>query len=191
MIMEQWRVVLDFQDYEVSSQGRVRNIRTGRFIKPVRGGGRDPRNAVGLYRLGKQYKIHVSRLVLTAFVRPPKPGELALHDDDDLSRDVLDHLYWGTHHDNVGDAVRNSRYKAHEITETHREIIGSRYRGKSLPAGVGQKISAAKLGKPLSTEHRDAIAAGQLGRPLSDAHRLAISAGQKARHARRRSRVPT
>ena len=110
--MERWRTIAAFPNYQVSDQGRVRRIKAGRIIALVRGGRRDPRNAVGLYRDGKQYKVHVARLVLTAFVRPPKPGELALHKKDDLSTDRPRDLRWGTQKDNVQDALNNRRYRS-------------------------------------------------------------------------------
>lgn len=33
--MEEWKIIDDFPSYEVSSLGRVRNLKTGKIRKPV------------------------------------------------------------------------------------------------------------------------------------------------------------
>lgn len=31
--MEEWKIIKDYENYEVSNKGRVKNINTGRFLK--------------------------------------------------------------------------------------------------------------------------------------------------------------
>ena len=37
--MEEWKQVSEYENYEVSSYGNVRNKKTGRILKPARNGG--------------------------------------------------------------------------------------------------------------------------------------------------------
>lgn len=54
--------------------------------------------------------VKVANLMLEAFVGPkPFPKAVARHLDDNSLNDVLGNLAWGTHVDNVADAVRNER----------------------------------------------------------------------------------
>lgn len=51
---EEWRPVLDYDNYEVSSLGNVRNKNTGRILKPSCKGGY---LSIGLSKLGKKVKL--------------------------------------------------------------------------------------------------------------------------------------
>lgn len=37
--MEEWKQILEYENYEVSSYGNVRNKKTGRILKSARNGG--------------------------------------------------------------------------------------------------------------------------------------------------------
>jgi NUMOD4 motif/NUMOD3 motif len=145
---ERWLLVPGFDAYEVSDHGRVRRIATGLILRTVRSGANDPRRAVGLYRDRKQIKLHVSRLVLSAFVRPPLSGEYARHLNDDLSNETLENLAWGFHEENREDARRNRLY-----------VNRSPYwAGKTLSAETKAKISASTIGRKHTTEAKAKMA---------------------------------
>jgi NUMOD4 motif len=112
---EEWEDVLGFEGhYEVSDQGRIASvtrhehrhcrhcgepthnvIRKGRFLKP-----RADSNGtltVGLAIPGKERKfkyVGLARLILTAFKRPPREGEVAFHLDGDHTNNALSNLVW-------------------------------------------------------------------------------------------------
>lgn len=124
---ESWKEIPGFTGYEVSTHGRVRsfwarrgNWRTGRtFVIGSSPHILKPRINRGGYRCvdlilnpgsGKRVAATVSRLVLTAFVRSPKPGELALHKNDpDKGNNRLDNLEWGYKPQNNGEDVVRHR----------------------------------------------------------------------------------
>jgi hypothetical protein len=58
-----------FTQYEVSSEGRVRNTWTGRTLKPFKGYGKNGRHyrKVNLYFRGCRFSQFVHRLVMMAF----------------------------------------------------------------------------------------------------------------------------
>lgn len=192
MVDESWREIADFPGYQVSDQGRVRNSRTGHILKPVWGGRRDPRNAVGLYRGGKQIKIHVARLVLTAFVRPPEPGEMALHDQDDLGTDRLDRLRWGRHHDNVEEARAGNRYRSprhwtgRRLSRQHKAKLRAALKGRKRPPEVVATLGAGSARAWRDPNHRAQMLALHLGSKRSEKSRKKMRAAQRARRRRER-----
>lgn len=69
IVMEVWRPVEDFPNYEVSDQGRVRNIKTGRILKPSNNG--HGYLQVVLCQNGERTCHILHRLVAMAFVKNP------------------------------------------------------------------------------------------------------------------------
>lgn len=69
--MEDWRSIDEFPDYQVSSEGRVRNVRTGRVLTPswVQGC-----KVVPIRRENRPKNHYVHRLVAMAFIRPDIEG---------------------------------------------------------------------------------------------------------------------
>lgn len=56
---------------------------------------------------GGRKRIRVHRLVLTVWKRPPKPGEIARHKNDDTANNHIDNLKWGYQQDNSDDRRAN------------------------------------------------------------------------------------
>ncbi|MEA4884289.1 MAG: DUF5131 family protein [Clostridia bacterium] len=75
--------------------------------------GEDGHMRVMLYREGIGYRELVHRLVLTAFVRPPQPGEQACHRTGDPTNNALPNLRWGTQQDNWQDRIRHGNGHSH------------------------------------------------------------------------------
>jgi hypothetical protein len=104
----EWRPVSNFENYEVSNTGQIRNTHTGFILKPylkptgyryvlVRRGG----------RLGRNAKIMIHRAVLTAFLRAPNPKEETRHLNGNPADNRIENLSWGTHLENVSDTRRH------------------------------------------------------------------------------------
>lgn len=79
--------------------------RKGRTITPRRN--RGGHLMVRLCYEGSVFTTCAHRLLLTAWDRPPRPGEEACHRNDIADDNRPENLYWGTHTDNMRDAVRN------------------------------------------------------------------------------------
>jgi hypothetical protein len=104
----EWRPIVGFKDYEVSSNGRVRRAIASRK-SPV---GFEPRQYVGGQRYSyvtlwdgvRGERRIVSRLMLEAFVSPP-PTERhqAAHNDGDWTHNTIANLRWATPKDNQAD----------------------------------------------------------------------------------------
>lgn len=116
---ERWKPIPGWSLYEVSSIGRVRKKKhQGRqrlvlsSLVSVRKDS-DGYLTVTLFRWeNDKYKIvgyRVARLILAAFRRLPKKGEVSRHLDDDNAFNCLCNLAWGTNKQNAQDAVRNCR----------------------------------------------------------------------------------
>lgn len=69
--MEEWRGIEGFPDYQASSEGQIRNLRTGRVLTPswVQGS-----KVVPVRRDNRPQNKYVHRLVAMAFIRPDIEG---------------------------------------------------------------------------------------------------------------------
>lgn len=98
-MQEQWRPVVGREDdYEVSDLGRVRNKRTGHFLKPGAMSGGHVSVCIGK---GNSRTVH--SLVMDAFKGPPPDGMEILHKDGVKIHNMLFNLAYGTRGENTQD----------------------------------------------------------------------------------------
>ena len=93
---EKWTIIESYNNYAVSSFGRVRNLNTGRLLKhqsSKRGGNYA---FVNLYRQGLRYNFNVHALVADAFMGPAPPKCEIHHDDRNRTNPRLSNLMWVT-----------------------------------------------------------------------------------------------
>lgn len=125
----EWRPVVGYEGrYEVSSDGQVKSLRR----QSRRGNGTTqwipPRmlkstvwntgyRYVTLCADGKRANVAVHRLVATAFLRPPLPGEAVCHGDGNKLNNTVENLRWGSSSENQLDNVRNGVH--HFARKTH------------------------------------------------------------------------
>ena len=90
---EIWKEILGYEGlYEVSNLGRVRNMRTGRILKP--GPDKDGYLLVGLYKSGVRTTNKIHRLVGQAFLPNPQNLPQINHKDEDETNNAVSNLEW-------------------------------------------------------------------------------------------------
>ena len=105
--MERWRPIEDFKNYEVSSYGRVRNVKTGRILK-------QNLNEHGYYQImlyhNRKYKtLRVHRLVAHAFCNTYGLDTSCMdvnHIDGNKTNNRSDNLEWCTRSENIIHGMR-------------------------------------------------------------------------------------
>lgn len=152
IVSETWQPITKWPGFEVSNHGRVKRLAY------LRSDGRKQQERIITSRVAdnryvcifpyggtQRIVVNLARTVLEAFVGPePFPGADARHLDDNSYNMMLDNLAWGTHAENMQDAVRNGfaigRYVRTEKTK--------------------QRNSLSKQGNTLTEEHKAKIADG-------------------------------
>lgn len=96
--MEEWKLIEGYENYEVSSHGRVRNNKTGRILKPKIH--HDGYLRIGIYKnnIQKFYQIH--RLVGSAFIPNLENKPQIDHIDNNPENNSVYNLRWVTYHEN-------------------------------------------------------------------------------------------
>lgn len=109
MPKEIWKPVIGFDDYEVSTLGRVRSHKSAepRILKPTPQ--RSGHLQLWLRKDGETHAVRVHRLVLEAFVGPCPEGLICSHDDDDPTNNCLSNLTWDTYSNNTKQMIKNGR----------------------------------------------------------------------------------
>ena len=105
--IEQWRLIDGYDNYEISSHGRVRNNKTNRIMK----------GNVNIYgyvdtclskdKKQKYYKVH--RLVGFAFLEKKEKDTEVDHIDRDRANNMVDNLRWTTKSTNERNKSISSR----------------------------------------------------------------------------------
>lgn len=102
---EQWKPIAGFPNYQVSNRGRVKNIKTGRVLKP-RVDGYDY-EYVALYKSGKPKDYRIHRLTAEAFIPNINNLPQVNHIDEDKRNNNVTNLEWCT-------ASQNNKHSAHQ-----------------------------------------------------------------------------
>ena len=92
--IEEWKVIDNYENYQVSNLGRVKNVITNQILKPCKYN----KHYYAVTLNGKKHRIH--RLVMSAFVENPKNKPFVDHIDRDPSNNKLINLRWATEIEN-------------------------------------------------------------------------------------------
>lgn len=119
--MERWLSIKGFPSYEVSSEGRVKNSKTGRIMKINKNSkGYDQ---VCLRKDKQQYTKPIHRLVADTFFDGEHDGYDVNHIDGNKTNNFIGNLEWCTRKENVQHSFRTglkkpSRMKKVRVVET-------------------------------------------------------------------------
>jgi hypothetical protein len=98
--MEEWRDIPGYEDYQVSSLGRVKSLKYGKehILKSiiVRSG----YLSVNLYANGKARLTSIHRIVAKVFIPNPKRKPEVNHKDGNKKNNILGNLEWVTKSEN-------------------------------------------------------------------------------------------
>lgn len=151
--MEIWKPIKNFETYEVSSYGKVRNAVTGKVLAQRL----HEYLFVNLYKKGKIHTKTVHRLVAKAFI--PNPNNLPCVNHRDENNNVSN-LEWCTYKQNCNYGTRNLR-------------ISQKNRGKKYNFPSDRRIKVLAISKSGQKYHFDSIdqCAKELGLYRSNANR--------------------
>ena len=96
-----------FEKYEVSNLGKVRNIKSGRILKPWLD--KDGYLVHGLYKNNKQNQLLLHRIIATAFIDNPEEKPCVNHIDENKLNNDLSNLEWCTERENNIHGTRTKR----------------------------------------------------------------------------------
>ena len=110
---EEWKPINDYDNYEVSSLGNVRNSNTGRVLKQMCKGGYV---FTGLSKNSSGKTCAVHRLVALAFIDNPENKPQVNHKDKNRSNNIVSNLEWSTASEN------NIHRSTNEIQTTNQQV---------------------------------------------------------------------
>jgi hypothetical protein len=110
---EEWTQIQDYDNYEVSTLGNVRNSDTGRVLKPACRGGY---LTVGLCKNSNGRTFQVHRLVALAFIDNPENKPQVNHKDKNRGNNNVSNLEWSTASEN------NIHRSTNEIQTTNQQV---------------------------------------------------------------------
>jgi ribosomal protein S25 len=95
-VKEEWKPIKGFEDYEVSSFGRVRSRKNGGCVNLKERITHDGYVWFNLCMNGKQHTKRLNRLVAEAFIENPECKATVNHIDGDKRNNRADNLEWAT-----------------------------------------------------------------------------------------------
>lgn len=145
-MIEKWRSIPSFPDYEISDDGRVR--KDGKLITIGKSYDGYPRTN---FREGnKIYTRTIHPLVLEAFHSPRPAGYDCCHNDGIKTNNHISNLRWDTRKNNCADAVKHGTTNAgvkqwyHKLTAKDVVDIRKRYAAGETNAALAEEYKVWK-----------------------------------------------
>ena len=96
--VEVWRSIENYDNYAVSSFGKVKNVITGRMLKAA--DNKDGYLRINLFDDGVMKTFTVHRLVANAFINNPDDKECVDHKNNNRTNNHISNLRWATNKEN-------------------------------------------------------------------------------------------
>lgn len=157
-MQEQWKqIIVDeiVYDYEVSSHGQVRNMKTGRILKLT--SRKDGYLCATLYKNKKHKVFLVHRLVAIMFLPNQNDLPQVNHINEDKTNNIITNLEWVSEKQNVNHGTRNERasntliqtLSQEQVKQKMRNAKQGKYNGKKNPNA--HKVLCVETGKIFDT----------------------------------------
>lgn len=91
--MIEWKSIKDFDNYEISTDGRVRSLITNKILKPFCG---TSGCRVMLTKDNKKYTKYINRLVAETFIENPKKRSYVNNINGDKRNNDVNNLEWSS-----------------------------------------------------------------------------------------------
>lgn len=104
--MECWKSIPDYDNYECSTLGRIRNKRNGYVLSTII----DKRSGRHYIHLGRDFYGQVAPLCLATYKGPRPNGMMACHNNGNVDDNSIDNLRWDTQSNNILDCVTHGTH---------------------------------------------------------------------------------
>ncbi len=187
---EIWKDIKGYEGYyQVSNQGRVRRIKSGKSTQKGRilktSSKFDEYSRTGLSINGKVCWLTIHRLVAEAFIPNPEKKPCVNHIDGNKRNNVVSNLEWCTYSENNRHAYRiglNKGTTGIHYTDAARKNMSEAHKGKPLTEETRKKMSEAHKRENLSEETRRKMSEASKRKkykPLSEKTRRKMSEAKK------------
>ena len=112
---EIWKTIENFNNYQISSLGNVKNITTGKVLKSTLNG--RGYYQVGLSKQNKRYTKLIHRLIAEAFIANPENHQCINHRDEVKTNNSIENLEWCSYQYNNNYGTRTERASKSRLGE--------------------------------------------------------------------------
>jgi hypothetical protein len=144
-MQEQWKIIEEAENYEVSNLGNVRNIVTNKILKGRISAGGYPQVSIKIDAEGRFKNRYIHRLVALYWIDNPDNKEQVNHKDGNKMNNVIDNLEWVTSSENL---LHKSKLYGKDLKTSNRRVGQYTKTGELVAEFDSIKAAAASVGSP-------------------------------------------